>query len=73
MNLHPLSVKRILYIDSDNADVRSHGRNRDLVLIVAARCLGISLSHRKFADNLEYQVSLPRRYYFRYSTSIAVE
>ena len=57
MNLHPLGVKRTWHIDSNNADVRAHVRNRDLVLIAVGRCLGISLSHRVLADDFEHQVS----------------
>jgi hypothetical protein len=56
MDLHPLSVKSILHVDPNDPNVRAYRRNADLVLIVAACRLGISLSHRKFADDLEYQV-----------------
>jgi len=57
MDLHPLSVERVLHVYADDADVRADRRYVDLVLVVAARGHCVSLGHVILADDFEYQVS----------------
>jgi len=57
MNLHPLGMKGVLYVNSYNANMRAYRRKVYLVLVVATCRLGVCLSHRKLADDFEYQVS----------------
>jgi hypothetical protein len=54
MNFIPLTVKRILHISSDNADMRTHGRQHNLVCVSLTCCLSIRLRYRKSADNLKH-------------------
>jgi hypothetical protein len=54
MNLIPLTVKSILHKSADNADVRTYGRQHNLVCVSLACCLSIRLRYRKSADNLKH-------------------
>src|ERR1700674_495153 len=49
MNLHPLRVKRVLHIRSNDAHVRAYRWDCDLVLITLACCFGVWLRHRELA------------------------
>ena len=57
MNFHPLGMKSILHVDSNDANVRAQGRKVDLVLVVGTCLHSICLSYRILADDFEYQVS----------------
>jgi hypothetical protein len=57
MNLHPLRVKRVLHIRSNDAHVRAYRGDCDLVLITLACRLGVWLRHRELAYDLEHQVT----------------
>jgi hypothetical protein len=50
----PLPMKRILYKSSDNTDVRTHGRQHNLVCVALTCGLSIRLCYWELADNLEH-------------------
>src|SRR5258708_25089806 len=47
----------VLHVDSQNTNVRTHGRKRHFIGVICARRLGVGLRHRKPAYNFEYQIS----------------
>lgn len=57
MNFIPLTVKSVLDISADHADMRAHGRQRDVVCEALTCGLSVGLSYREPADNFEYQVA----------------
>jgi hypothetical protein len=57
MNFHPLRVKCVLHIRSNDANVRAYSGDCDLVLITFACRLGVGLRHRKLTYDLEHQVA----------------
>jgi len=56
MYFHPLRMKRVLHVCSNDAHMSAHRREMDLVFVALARRLAVRLSHREPADDLEYQV-----------------
>ena len=55
MNFHPLGVIRVLHIGPHDANAGSHRRNLHWTVISeGAGYLGVLLSYRELADDLEY-------------------
>src|SRR6266700_6861552 len=57
MNLDPLTMESVLHQGSHDANVGANGRERNLILIVGARSLGVRLSHGKPAHDFEHQIA----------------
>ena len=57
MNLDPLTMESVLHQGSRDANVGANGRERNLILIVGARSLGVRLSHREPAHDFEHQIA----------------
>jgi hypothetical protein len=57
MNFIPLTVESILDISADDADMRAHGRQRDLVCEALTCGFSVRLGYWEPADNFEYQVA----------------
>jgi hypothetical protein len=56
MNLIPLRMEGVLHIGPDDAHVRTHRRQLDVVGVTLARGMSVRLSRRKSTDDFEYQV-----------------
>src|SRR5260370_21688686 len=57
MNLDPLTMESVLHQGSHNANVGAHGRERDVILVIGARSLGVRLSHREPTHDFEHQIA----------------
>ncbi len=57
MNLDPLTMESVLHQGSHDANVGANGRERDVILVIGARSLGVRLSHGKPAHDFEHQIA----------------
>src|SRR5260370_41511038 len=57
MNLEPLAMESVLHQGSHDTNVGAHRGERNLILIVGARSLGVRLSHGKPAHDFEHQIA----------------
>ncbi len=62
MEFHPLSMKGVLDVSSDDGYVRSGGRKSDVIGIVGAGSLGVGLRNRILTHDFEDEVAVLRPY-----------
>src|SRR5260370_4748954 len=57
MNLEPLAMESVLHQGSHDTNVGAHRGERNLIVIVGSRSLGVRLSHGKPAHDFEHQIA----------------